>query len=104
MGEDQELYLGLNESLKQFPDHFIGDVLGRQNFSELVQIQCSLGFRGNFQDLAQLQFAKKNSLICFSCAQYVYKLIYREKSSPKKIPTTPVGAHCELPTQTIINL
>ena len=71
MGEDQELYLGLNESLKQFPGHFIGDVLGRQNFSEMVQIQCNLGFWGIFQDLAQLQFAKKKYfnffLLCKIC-------------------------------------
>ena len=56
-GEDQELYLGLNESLKLFQGNLIGDVSGRQSFSELVQIQCSLGFLGNFQDLARLRFA-----------------------------------------------
>ena len=42
--EDQDLYLGLTESLNLFPDNLIGSVGGRQNFSEMAQIQCILGF------------------------------------------------------------
>ena len=56
--EDQDLYLGLNERLKLFPHNLIGCVAGRQNFSEMAQIQCNLDFWGNFQDLARLKFAK----------------------------------------------
>ena len=57
--QDQDLNLGQKEIFKLFPGNLIGGVAGRPNFSEIAQIQCNLGFCGNFQDLAQLKFAKQ---------------------------------------------
>ena len=72
----------------------IGAVTGRQNFSEMAQIQCNLVFWGNFQDLAQLQFTNKIWFIFFFLVKIGIQIDFWRNSSLKKIPTPSVRAYC----------